>query len=309
MVKRLTLIPLLLFGLHAGSASAFGIPALLGILFSATAKDAAPEPPREAPRNVAAEEAAHKARVAELKSQLSAAVEQVEMRPALTPLQREWEIIRLEDHYYGLMQPSGATAATAAYSSPPAPAQPVPRDTEDFFAPDRGLRLHVEFVGSPSLTERLRASLLKRGHTLADNPMLADVIYRIEGQFRLDETALYEGLTIDAGAHHESPRSQPPLKEKPGVRARRALAATLQTLGQRKAVLPPRSELYQAALVVAARQAVGDREVRIFSMQDGEFPDNRADSLIRAAIADMLARLGIESDNAALAQDKEFRPR
>lgn len=307
MYKRLTLIPLLIFSLHAGPASAFGIPALLGLLFKAgtTGAGAAAQTREDAPRlppsNAAAEAAAQKARVAELKAQLSAAIEQVEARTALTPLQREWEIIRLEDHYYDLMQPNDTTVpgptAKASDSSP----LKATAEAEDFFAPDRGLRLHVEFVGSRNLTERLRHSLRRRGHILADNAMVADVVFRVEGQFRLDETALFEGLTIDAGAYYDAPQSLPPLKEKPGVRARRALAATLQTLGGQGIAPPPRNDIFQAALVVAARQAPGEKEYRIFSMHDGTFPESRADALLHDAIAEILTRLGVTPDSPSVA--------
>lgn len=176
-----------------------------------------------------------------------------------------------------------------------------------FFSPDLGRKLFVEFKGSQKLTSQMRAELAKQGHTIADDPSQADVTYLIEGEYNYRETTQYEGIHLDAGAFYDNPKDPEPAKEKLSGKIKSSIFSGLLLMSQAQAQMrgqqpsqvniPNQGKgVTQSALLVAARQANGEKEYRISSLQKAEGTDVAAPRLLNTGLADLLEKLGVALD-------------
>lgn len=176
-----------------------------------------------------------------------------------------------------------------------------------FFSPDLGRKLFVEFKGSQKLTSQMRDQLAKQGHTIADDPSQADVTYLIEGEYKYRETTRYEGFHLDAGAFYDNPKDPEPAKEKLSGKIKSSIFSGLLLMSKAQAQMKgqqpsqvniPNQEkgITQSALLVAARQANGEKEYRISSLQRSEGTDVAAPRLLNAGLADLLEKLGVALD-------------
>ncbi len=173
-----------------------------------------------------------------------------------------------------------------------------------FFSPDLGRKLFVEFKGSQKLTSQMRAQLAKHGHMIVEDPSLADVTYLIEGEYNFRETSRYEGFQLDAGAFYDNPKDPEPAKEKLSGKIKSTIFGGLLLIGQAQAQMKGQQPqqvnipnqgkgVTQSALLVAARQAKGEKEYRISSLQKAEGTDVAAPRLFNTALSDLLEKLGV----------------
>lgn len=173
-----------------------------------------------------------------------------------------------------------------------------------FFSPDLGRKLFVEFKGSQKLTSQMRAQLANQGYMIVDDSSQADVTYLIEGEYNYRETSRYEGFQLDAGAFYDNPKDPEPAKEKLSGKIKSTIFGGLLLIGQTQAQMrgqqlqqvniPSQGNgTTQSALLVAARQANGEKEYRVSSLQKTEGTDVAAQRLLNTALVDLLGKLGV----------------
>lgn len=176
-----------------------------------------------------------------------------------------------------------------------------------FFSPDLGRKLFVEFKGSQKLTSQMRAKLAKQGHTIVDDPSQADVTYLIEGEYDFRETSRYEGIHLKAGSFYDNPKDLEPAKEKLSGKIKSTIFSGLLLIGQAQAQMKGQQPQQintpkqvngttQSALLVAARQAPGEKEYRISSQQKAEGTNVAAPRLLNTALSDLFEKLGVAPD-------------
>lgn len=202
---------------------------------------------------------------------------------------------------------SGAQSATiqvdASIIQPPAV-------RDDAFAQDRGKHIQVEFVGSPVLTQKLQSALARLGYTLSDPVGKPDVIYRIEGEFVIQETRRHKGLSLGAGKILEAVEEIAPPEEK--LAGKIGLGVSKLFLGLAAAqgksvpenVTPPDQVMFkQDLLLVIARQADGEREARVSVIKRAEQGKIQARSLAQEAATELFERLGLKIDGMVAAEN------
>lgn len=198
----------------------------------------------------------------------------------------------IEPHLVAMSQ--GADQAARAFDQALAAEAPMAVPS-GYFAQDYGRRLYVEFSGSQVLTEKLRALLTARGYTLAGDRTDADVTYLFQGEFTMQENSRREGVVEDVGRFFDNPRpiEQPPEKTSGKIKQTLALGFfTLATGGQVAA--PPYQPQRQQVLVIAVRQAPGERESRLSAHveRSGDFP--QAAEMVDSALRQLFTEIGFD---------------
>lgn len=180
------------------------------------------------------------------------------------------------------------------------PVTTMPAPGVDAFIPDRGKRLHVEFIGSPSLTAFVRQVLAERGHTLVEQADQAEVAYRIEGEFAVPENKQYDGISMDIGRFLESPQPVKSPEKKlmgsiTGGLKKFLLVASVAQGANVPAEAVPRdiNEHKQELLLVIARQPLEGAETRVSAVKTASAKEMQATSLAREAMADLFSRVGL----------------
>jgi len=196
----------------------------------------------------------------------------------------------------GQTQSEAADAKAAAASASP----------KDAFTPDLGRRLYVEFVGSPSETEKLKTRLRAMGHTLVESKDEAEVVYLIEGEYSIQETRLHDGVTLSIGELLETP-------DKPIPTPKKKLTGTL-SLGLSKLMLGvaaaqgaqvpngaiPQEGVYpQESLLVIARQPKGGKETRFHVLKHIKSEILDGAGLAKTSRDELYAALGLGEQGAS----------
>jgi preprotein translocase subunit YajC len=196
----------------------------------------------------------------------------------------------------GQTQSEAVDAGAAAASASP----------KDAFTPDLGRKLYVEFVGSPSETEKLKTRLRAMGHTLVESKDEAEVVYLMEGEYSIQENRLHDGVTLSIGDLLETP-------DKPIPTPKKKLTGTL-SLGLSKLMLGvaaaqgaqvpngaiPQEGVYpQESLLVIARQPKGGKETRFHVLKHIESEILDGAGLAKTSRDELYAALGMSEQAAS----------
>lgn len=176
----------------------------------------------------------------------------------------------------------------------------MPAPPLNAFAPDLGARLWIEFIGSPSETAYLRQQLAALGHTLATTREAADVVYRIEGEYVVTETAQFHGLRRDVGELLEPGSAPIPIPEKKSLGGfklglGKLLYNVVRSQGEASSALEPKQQrtFDQKLLLVIARQPQGGRETRLSAMRAQDTDILPGQELAREARDELYTTMGL----------------
>ncbi|MDD4913105.1 MAG: hypothetical protein PHP57_12485 [Sideroxydans sp.] len=191
---------------------------------------------------------------------------------------------------------SAASATTTQQSSGDPAAIPV---TPDAFSMDMGKAIYIEFVGSPSRTERLKKLLSERGHRVVDSKEQAEVNYLVEGEYWIPETKLHDGYSRDLGNLLETSVALPVPEKKLSGSIGRGIGVFMLTMakaqGQQVPDVPASKDgVYeQRTLLVIARQPKIGKEARYSVLKEVDSGTIDGAVMSKNAVGDMFDNLGL----------------
>lgn len=187
---------------------------------------------------------------------------------------------------------SEATAAPVLDSAPPV--------VLTAFSPDLERKLSLIFVGAPKTQETLRTRLVALGHHVVEDASLADVVYRIEGEYVVPEGKQYSGTRQGFGEilDAEALDWQPDRKMTGTIGA--GLSKFMLALGKAQGAQIPKEleggsvgQLKQGVLLVISREPKNGKTSRASFSRDAVSTDVQAVPLVLATYAELLDQLGL----------------
>lgn len=197
-----------------------------------------------------------------------------------------------------MVDAASAAKASATESANALSSQSASKPAEqDFFSPDLGRKIYVEFVDSERLTHHFRDTLAQRGHQLADSQAAAEVVYRIEGEFEIPENGMHQGVSASAGKllEHKASVQVPEVKVKGSVatffvKSLMAIVPSKDPSGVKPEV---KLMMAQSALLVASRNAAQAQELRLSVLKKDNSNELKTDAVLASAMDELFAKLGV----------------
>jgi len=167
------------------------------------------------------------------------------------------------------------------------------------FTPDLNRKVALTFVGAPKTQDALRARLVAMGHEVVEDESVADVIYRIEGEYVVPEGKQFSGTRQSFGEilDAKSIAWQPERKMSGAIGA--GVTKLMLALGKAQgAQLPKELEvgnldsLKQDVLLVISREPKFGKTTRASVSRVASSPDVQAVPMVLATYAELLEKLG-----------------
>jgi hypothetical protein len=167
------------------------------------------------------------------------------------------------------------------------------------FSPDKNRKIHLEFIGAPSLTRHLFRILQAQGYILTNTPSEADVRYRFEGDLLVPESSIHAGLRVDAGSFLENPQFIPAPEKKTSGQVKSVLRSVFLGLAKAQGANLPAGaneagvgDYAQDVVIVASRHADGF-ETRISSRRKQKTTEVGDDRIIQMTAQELFELLGL----------------
>lgn len=168
------------------------------------------------------------------------------------------------------------------------------------FTPDLERKISLIFVGAPKTQDALRARLVAMGHQVVEDVSVADVIYRIEGEYVVPEGKQFSGTRQSFGEILDAKAIawQPERKMAGTIGA--GVTKFMFALGKAQGAQIPKElevgnsdSLKQDVLLVISREPKDGKATRASVSRVASSPDVQAVPMVLATYAELLEQLGV----------------
>lgn len=195
----------------------------------------------------------------------------------------------------GSVEPA-STGAPSVVADSVVPAVPVTA-----FTPDRDKMLALTFSGAPKAEAELRARLTALGHQLVEDTSLADVVYRIEGEYLVPEGRQYSGTKLGFGEILDAQTIDWKPERKIAGAIGTGVAKFMLALGKAQGAQIPKEleggnpdHLKQEVLLVISREPKVGRPTRASFSKEVLSSDVQAVAMVLDTYTEMLIQLGVK---------------